>query len=159
LTHGTKFFPFFQTTDHLPSTEVQAEYFVDQTRSVEILRSMAETLQQFPHLTEILPNGGSEIRVVSSDTLWMSPCYNQHCLAIHFTMSHVPHHFRLVEEVGKMLDGFDGRPHWGKLFKTKMEKIRELYKENVEKFGRLCLDHDPNGKFQNEFLQALLFPK
>ena len=61
-------------------TELQAEYFVPRRHAVDAIRVIARIGPRIgPHLLI------SEIRTIAADDLWMSPCYRQDSLAIHFT--------------------------------------------------------------------------
>jgi len=68
--------------DEKPSSgeELQTEYFVPRRHAVAALRAVTRLREQIaPHLMI------SEVRTIAADTLWMSPCYQQDCVAIHFT--------------------------------------------------------------------------
>jgi xylitol oxidase len=70
----------------------------------------------------------TEIRAIAADNLWMSPCYQQDCVTIHFTWKPVwPAVRQLLPVIEKELAPFDGRPHWGKLFTTSPMELR-IYK-------------------------------
>src|SRR5262249_46075143 len=60
--------------------ELQTEYFVPRQHAVEALRVVAGFHEQVAPLLQI-----SEVRTIAADTLWMSPCYKQDSVAIHFT--------------------------------------------------------------------------
>ena len=79
--------PWYERLPHFrmgftPSSgkELQAEYFVPYQNAVEAILAVERLREQIsPHLMI------SELRVVDADQLWMSPCYKQPSLAIHFT--------------------------------------------------------------------------
>jgi hypothetical protein len=59
---------------------LQAEYFVPRRHAVEaMLAIQCMGARIGPHLFI------SEIRTIDADTLWMSPCYKQPSVALHFT--------------------------------------------------------------------------
>jgi xylitol oxidase len=59
----------------------------------------------------------TEIRTIAADDLWMSPCYKQPCVTIHFTWKQDwPAISRLLPVIEKKIAPFHPRPHWGKLF-------------------------------------------
>jgi xylitol oxidase len=99
----------------------------------------------------------SEARTIAADQLWMSPSYEQDCVAIHFTWKQdwqgVRQVLPLIEEG---LARFDARPHWGKLFTMAPEHLQSLYGKLPE-FRRLLQDYDPQGKFRNAFLDRYIF--
>ncbi|MFX8577857.1 D-arabinono-1,4-lactone oxidase, partial [Acinetobacter baumannii] len=59
----------------------------------------------------------SEVRAVAEDDLWMSPCWGQTCLAIHFTWKSKWTQVKaLLPKIEAALDPFNPVPHWGKLY-------------------------------------------
>jgi xylitol oxidase len=53
---------------------------------------------------------------------------------------------------------FAPRPHWGKLFTLGAADIAGLYgPEAIRAFRALAAEHDPSGKFRNDWIDALLF--
>jgi alditol oxidase len=61
----------------------------------------------------------SEIRTIAADTVWMSPCYDQNCVTIHFTWKpDWPAVSRLLPVIDKEVAPFNACPHWGKPFTT-----------------------------------------
>jgi len=60
--------------------ELQSEYFVPRRHAVEAILAVERLHDQVsPHLMI------SEIRAIAADNLWLSPCYEQPCVTIHFT--------------------------------------------------------------------------
>ncbi|AFZ69450.1 D-arabinono-1,4-lactone oxidase [Deinococcus peraridilitoris] len=140
--------------EHTPSvgSELQSEYFVPRSRAVEALQAVF-TLREV--LAPVLLV--SEIRTVAADDLWMSPCYQQDSIGIHFTWQ--PDWTRVREVlllVEAQLAPFNARPHWGKLFRMPPERLHTLY-EKRQDFQRLLRSYDPQGKFSNPFVNAYIF--
>lgn len=132
--------------------ELQSEYFVP-------LRHAAAAIQAVSKLGDrIRPVlRASELRTVAADRLWMSPCYGQASLAIHFTWKPDNQAVAdLLPEIEKRLEPFRPRPHWGKLFVTSKPTLSTRY-ERLNDFRKLATKYDPEGKFQNAFLQQHLF--
>ena len=99
----------------------------------------------------------SEIRTIAADTLWMSPCYKQACVAIHFTWNKDwPAVSKLLPLIEERLAPFDARPHWGKLFTMPPARLDSLY-EKLPEFRQLLRSYDPQGKFRNAFLDTYIF--
>ncbi len=92
--------------------ELQTEYFVPRPRAVDAVMAVERLRDQItPHLMI------SEIRTIAADDLWMSPCYRQDCVAIHFTWKQDwPAVREVLPVIEKELAPFGGHPHWGKLF-------------------------------------------
>ena len=94
----------------------------------------------------------SELRMVDADQLWMSPCYKQPSLAIHFTWKPDWDSVRKVlPMIEKELAPFKARPHWGKLFTLAPAQLQARY-EMLAEFKQLLKEYDPHDKFRNEFL-------
>jgi xylitol oxidase len=140
--------------DEKPSSgeELQAEYFVPRRHAVAALRAVAQLHEQIAPLLMI-----SEVRTIAADTLWMSPCYQQDCVAIHFTMIRDwPAVQKLLPLVEEQLAPFDARPHWGKMFTMAPARLQSLYAK-LPDFRDLLRSYDPEGKFRNAFLDTYIF--
>ncbi len=140
--------------DFTPSSgaELQSEYIVPYRNAVRALHAVY-ALREFitPHLQI------SEVRAIAADELWMSPCYGQACIAIHFTWHK---QWEAVREVLPLIEAalmpLEARPHWGKLFTMPAEVVQSLY-PRLSDFRRLLHTYDPNGKFRNPFLYRYLY--
>lgn len=152
--------PSFERLPHFrleftPSSgeELQAEYLIPRHHIVPALRavrSLGELIAPHLHI--------SEVRTIAGDRLWMSPCYRQPCVAIHFTWKQAPEAIaQLLPQVEAALAPFQPRPHWGKLSSIPEESVRRQY-PRLGEFRSLVGHLDPNGKFRNAHLQALLGP-
>jgi xylitol oxidase len=140
--------------DNVPSSgeELQAEYFVPRQHAVAAIRAVARLYEQVAPLLLI-----SEVRTIAADTLWMSPCYKQACVAIHFTWKKDwPAVSKLLPVIEEQLAPFDARPHWGKLFTMPPARLQSLY-ERLPEFQQLLRSYDPQGKFRNAFLDTYIF--
>ena len=140
--------------DFTPSSgeELQAEYLVPRQHALMALHAIDQLKEDIAPLLQI-----SEVRTIAADDLWMSPCYQQACVAIHFTWKKdwdaVRKILPLIEE---RLAPFDARPHWGKLFTMNPRHVQTLYKKLPE-FQELLRHYDPEGKFRNAFLDKYIF--
>jgi len=132
--------------------ELQSEYFVPRKHAVEAILAVERLRDQVsPHLLI------SEIRAIAADRLWMSPCFEESCVTIHFTWKpDWPSVSKLLPTIEKELTPFNARPHWGKLFTASPERLKTIYKKMPE-FIELSQKYDPNGKFRNEFLNKNIF--
>jgi alditol oxidase len=132
--------------------ELQAEYFVPRHHAVEAILAVERLCDQVgPHLMI------SEIRTIANDSLWMSPCYKEPRVTIHFTLKpDWPAVQRLLPLIENELEPFGARPHWGKLFTIKPATLHARY-EKLSAFVDLCNRYDPKGKFRNEFLNRNIF--
>jgi alditol oxidase len=132
--------------------ELQSEYFVPRQHAVEAILAVERLRDQItPHLLI------TEIRAIAADNLWMSPCYQQPCVTIHFTWKQVwPAVSKLLPVIEKELAPFGARPHWGKLFTMSPKQLQSHYKRLPE-FVALAKKFDAQGKFRNEFLNTNIF--
>jgi FAD/FMN-containing dehydrogenases len=132
--------------------ELQSEFFVPRKHAVEAILAVEKLHEKIsPHLLI------TEIRAIAADDLWMSPCYQQDSLAIHFTWQQDwPAVKTVLPDIEKTLSPFGVRPHWGKLFTMEPAVLRSRYKRLPE-FVELAKKYDPQGKFRNEFVNAYIF--
>jgi len=146
--------PWYERLPHFrmgftPSSgdELQAEYFVSRKNAVDAIFAVHRLAKQVgPHLLI------SEIRTIDADDLWMSPCYKQPSVTIHFTWKpDWPNVLKVLPLIEKELAPYNARPHWGKLFTMAPSRLKPLY-EKLPDFQKLVKEYDPNGKFRNEFL-------
>ena len=108
--------------------ELQSEYFVPRPHAVEAILAVERLRDQVtPHLLI------SEIRTIAADSFWMSPCYQQPCVAIHFTWKQDwPAVSRLLPVIERELEPFKARPHWGKLFTMSPAAMKSRYEKLPE---------------------------
>ena len=151
--------PWFERLPHFrmdftPSSgeELQAEYIMPRQHVFAAFRVINQLREYIAPLLLI-----SEVRTIAADNLWLSPCYKQACVAIHFTWKQdwdsVRNVLPMIEEG---LEPFDARPHWGKLFTTSHKRLHALY-EKMPAFQSLAQQYDPQGKFRNDFLDKHIF--
>ncbi|HTU93623.1 MAG TPA: FAD-binding protein [Gemmataceae bacterium] len=148
--------PWYERLPHFrmgftPSSgkELQSEYFLPRKNAVEAILAV-ERLRDVvsPHLMI------SELRTIDSDQLWMSTCYKQASLAIHFTWKQDWDSVRKVlPRIERELAPFKARPHWGKLFTMDPGELHKRYDRLLD-FKRLLKEYDPRGKFRNDFLDT-----
>ena len=132
--------------------ELQSEFFVPHGNAVEAILALEKKKELISPQLLI-----SEIRTIAADNLWMSPCYHQDCVAIHFTWKQNP------DEVGKLIPMIESelapykvKPHWGKLFTISPSVLHERY-ERFRDFLALVKKYDPDGKFRNHFLDLNIY--
>jgi alditol oxidase len=132
--------------------ELQSEYFVPRRNAVEAILAVERLRDHVsPHLMI------SELRTIDADGFWMSPCYNQPSLAIHFTWKQDWESVRKVlPMIERELTPFGVRPHWGKLFTLPSAQLQQRY-EKCDEFKQLVERCDPKQKFRNEFLTTHLY--
>lgn len=131
--------------------ELQSEYFVPRKHAVEAILAVQRLHDQIsPHLLI------SEIRTIAADSLWMSPCYQQASVTIHFTWKQDwPAVRQLLPKIERELAPFHPRPHWGKLFTISPDQLHASY-EKLPDFLALANKFDSQGKFLNNFLRTYI---
>ena len=131
--------------------ELQTEYFVAMEHAVDAIKAVATLADRIQPLLH-----ASELRTVAADKLWMSTCYEQQSLAIHFTWKPDQEGVaNLLPEIEKRLAPFEARPHWGKLFFMGSKTLESRY-DRLADFRRLVSRYDPAAKFGNAFLRNKL---
>lgn len=151
--------PWYERLPHFrmgftPSSgkELQAEYFVPRHNAIDAIFAVQRLHEQIsPHLLI------SEIRTIDADNLWMSPCYKQPSIAIHFTLKpDWPAVSKLLPVIEKELTPYNARPHWAKVFTMPSATLKSLY-EKLPDFQKMIKEYDPKGKFRNEFLDRNIY--
>jgi len=140
--------------DFTPSagSELQSEYFVPRRYALEALRALEGLRDRISPLLYV-----SEVRTIAADSFWMSPCYQQDSVGLHFTWKPEWESVReLLPVIERVLSPFGARPHWAKLFTMEPASVQSQY-ERLEDFRQLLLQYDPAGKFRNEFLDRYIF--
>ena len=151
--------PWYERMPHFllrftPSSgeEMQSEYFVPRARAMEAIRAV-ETLRD--EITPLL--FVSEMRRIAADDLWMSPCYQQDSLALHFTWKpEWPRVQRVLPLIEAKLVPLGVKTHWGKLFTMSPAQIQARY-ERLHDFRGLLTENDPDGRFRNNFIETNIF--
>lgn len=132
--------------------ELQSEYLIPRQYAVAALHAIHSLRERVAPLLQI-----SEVRTIAADDLWMSPCYQQPCVAIHFTWEkNWPAVSQILPRIEAELAPFDARPHWGKLFTMSPARLQALY-PRLPDFQDLLRSYDPQGKFRNTFLDTYIF--
>jgi xylitol oxidase len=132
--------------------ELQTEYFVPREHAIEAVHAIFKINDIVrPHLFI------SEIRAIAADALWMSPCYKQDRVTLHFTWKPEWDAVKQVLPViERNLAPFRARPHWGKLFTMPPAELQPLIARLID-FRKLLQEYDPQGKFRNEFVERNVF--
>lgn len=132
--------------------ELQSEFFVPFENGLDAMLALEKKADQiFPHLLI------SEIRTIAADELWMSTCYGQKSVAIHFTWKQDWDAVsKLLPMIESELAPYNVRPHWGKLFTVAPADLHNRY-SRYNDFLALVKKYDPKGKFRNDFLDLNIY--
>lgn len=151
--------PWYERMPHFkmgftPSSgkELQSEFFIAFEHAYEGMMAIEKLNEKItPHLFI------TEIRAIAADEFWMSSFYKKTCVAFHFTWKQeLEEVLQLLPLVEEALAPFQPRPHWGKIF-TLQPAVLQSRIEKLSDFKALMAQHDPEGKFRNEFIDSNLF--
>lgn len=132
--------------------ELQSEFFVPHSNAVDAILAVEKKKDLINPQLLI-----SEIRTIAADKLWMSPCYRQDCVSIHFTWKQNPDEVgKLIPMIESELSPYRVKPHWGKLFSLNPSVIHQRY-EKFADFLALAKKYDPDGKFRNHYLDLNVY--
>jgi FAD-linked oxidoreductase len=98
-----------------------------------------------------------ELRCGAGDDAFLSPAHGRDTcyVAVHtFAGMAFEQYFRMVEEI---MNGFDGRPHWGKRHFQSAATLRPRYPQ-WDRFQAVRARLDPHGRFANTELDRVLGP-
>ncbi|MER5452550.1 FAD-binding protein [Streptomyces sp. NPDC002764] len=144
--------PHFRA-EFVPSSgsELQSEYLLPRPYALEALHALDAIRGTVAPVLQIC-----EVRTVAADTQWLSPAYGRDTVALHFTwIEDTAAVLPVVRRVEDALDGFDARPHWGKVFAVPATVLRSRY-PRLGDFRALARELDPAGKFTNAFVRDVL---
>ena len=132
--------------------ELQAEYFVPHEHAVDAIFAIQKMGKEIgPHLFI------SEIRTIDADDFWMSPCYKQPSVTIHFTWKQEWDAVnKLLPQIEAALAPYQAKPHWGKLFTLSPTVLASRYKK-LREFKKVVAEYDPQGKLRNDFLNRNIY--
>ena len=132
--------------------ELQTEYLVPLDHGFEAVLAVEKLRDHItPHLFV------TELRTIAADHLWMSTACERPSLAIHFTWKpEWPAVRQILPMIEAQLKPFAPRPHWGKLFTLAPAELEAHY-PRLRDFKALVSQHDPQGKFRNDFVSTNLY--
>jgi len=151
--------PWYERMPHFkmnftPSSgqEIQSEYFVPREHGYKAMLAVEELRDHItPHLYI------TELRTIAADDLWMSEAYKRDSMTIHFTFKPETDAVnQVLPLIEAKLARFDARPHWAKVFTMAPARLQSLYTQ-LPAFRQLLQQHDPGGKFRNEYLDRNIF--
>jgi alditol oxidase len=151
--------PWYQRLPHFkmeftPSSgrELQTEYLVPRDHAYQAILAVEKLKDKItPHLFV------TELRTIAADDLWMSTAYKRDSLAIHFTWKPKWDIVKqILPQIEAQLKPFAPRPHWAKLFTIPPQQLQAEYVRLAD-FKSLLNQHDPSGKFRNDFLNSNLY--
>jgi xylitol oxidase len=151
--------PWYERLPHFrmnftPSSgaELQSEYFVPRDKCYAAILAVEQLRDQItPHLFI------TEFRTIAADDLWISPCYQQPSMTLHFTWKpEWPAVKKILPLIEEKLAPFGAKPHWAKLFTMQPARLRSGY-ARMSDYKGLLAEYDPKGKFRNEFINTNIY--
>jgi xylitol oxidase len=151
--------PWYERLPHFrmnftPSSgaELQSEYFVPRDKGYAAIQAVEQLRDEItPHLFI------TEFRTIAADDLWISPCYKQASMTLHFTWKpEWPAVKKVLPRIEEKLAPFGARPHWAKLFTMAPAYLRSRY-TRMSDYQAMLTQYDPSGKFRNEFINTNIF--
>jgi alditol oxidase len=151
--------PWYERLPHFrmnftPSSgaELQSEYFVPRDKGFAAIQAVEQLRDEItPHLFI------TEFRTIAADDLWISPCYKQASMTLHFTWK--PEWAavkKVLPRIEEKLAPFGARPHWAKLFTMSPAHLKSCY-ARLSDFQSVLAQYDPSGKFRNEFINKNIY--
>jgi L-gulonolactone oxidase len=98
-----------------------------------------------------------EVRVGAGDDAVMSTAHRRDTTYIAVHVFQGMEYDRYFHEVEAIMNGFEGRPHWGKMHYQTAETLRPRY-PRFDEFVALRNQMDPGGLFRNAYLDRVLGP-
>jgi L-gulonolactone oxidase len=129
----------------------EMEYAVPRESGLQALRDVRSLIEErgwrvsFP----------VEVRVTPADDIPLSTSADRDSLYLAFHMNEQTDHTAYFTEVERLLRGYDGRPHWGKLHTRTAEDLAPAY-PRWQEFTDLRDRLDPDRVFGNAYLRQVL---
>jgi FAD-linked oxidoreductase len=98
-----------------------------------------------------------EVRFAAPDDVWLSTAYQRESayVAVHQYIG-LPY-VRYLHAVERIMAGFDGRPHWGKLHWLDADRLAQLYPRFAD-VQQVRATADPAGVLTNDYVDRVLGP-
>jgi L-gulonolactone oxidase len=129
----------------------EMEYALPRERIVEAVRGVRELIERHRFAVPF----PVEVRFVAPDDAFLSTAHGRETayVAVHmFRGMEWEPYFRAVEE---LMDGLEGRPHWGKRHFQTADSLRGRYPE-WDRFQAVRARLDPEGRFANAYVDRVL---
>ncbi|POX63327.1 FAD-binding protein [Streptomyces sp. Ru62] len=131
--------------------EIQSEYLLPRPSALGALHAIDGIRDTVAGVLQTC-----EVRTVAADAQWLSPAHGRDSVALHFTwVKDEAAVLPVVRRLEEVLEPFDPRPHWGKVFQIPPAALRGRYPRFAD-FRDLVRALDPSGTFTNAFVRDLL---
>jgi L-gulonolactone oxidase len=130
---------------------VEMEYAIPREHAVDAMLAVRRLIDD-EHLRVSFP---VEVRFAAPDDIPLSTAHGRDTCYIAVHMARGMPHEPYFDGVEAIMNGFGGRPHWGKLHGQRAETLAPVYPE-WSRFQRLRARLDPEGRFANAYLGRVL---
>ena len=141
----------FATPRSVRFTEM--EYAVPREHAVEAIRAVRALVED----RELPVSFPFEVRFVAPDDAFLSPAGGRETCYIASHVFQGMEYEPFMRGVEEIMDGFGGRPHWGKRHFQTAETLRPRYPE-WDRFDAVRERLDPEGRFANDYVRRVLGP-
>ncbi|MFN8285980.1 MAG: D-arabinono-1,4-lactone oxidase [Chitinophagales bacterium] len=133
-----------------PPLHRETEWAFDLSVAKDLLREYKNTINNSNHRINFI----QEIRFTKGDNFALSPCYQRNSIWLGvYNMDDFGWN-ELLTDFEQIARKYNGRPHWGKEFTVDVPYLKQQYPKFSD-FNRLRKELDPNGKFENDYIQKL----
>ncbi|MEO7943473.1 MAG: D-arabinono-1,4-lactone oxidase [Marmoricola sp.] len=129
----------------------EMEYAVPREAGVQVLRDVRALIER----SDWRISFPIEIRVCPADDVPLSAAYQRDSVYLAFHMNPQTDHREYFGEIEKLLRGYNGRPHWGKLNTRTAQDLAPAY-PRWQDFATMRDRLDPDRLFTNPYLDRVL---
>jgi L-gulonolactone oxidase len=130
---------------------VEMEYGIP----VDAVPDAIDQVRRFTDTLDAPPLFPMEVRVSAADDIPLSTAYGRDTGWLAFHQYRGMEHERYFRGIEAIMDGLNGRPHWGKLHYQSAETLRPRYPE-WDAFQQVRASVDPTGTFRNHYLDRVI---
>jgi L-gulonolactone oxidase len=138
----------------MPPVHRETEYAIPRARAAEALARLRALVEE----RRLTVNFIVEVRFVAADEIMLSPAAGRESCylgAYLFTREEPCAYFAAFE---RLMEEFEGRPHWGKSFDVAPARLAALYPK-LARFGEIRAALDPGRTLENAYLARIFGPR
>jgi L-gulonolactone oxidase len=136
---------------------IVSEYALDFDREEDGKKIYVQALTEFQQLLEekdLKLHFPVDLRFASNESSWLSPAYEQRCFYIgmcvrEYSSPQIP---AIMQAFFDLMEKFGARPHWGKLFDSKIN-LKKCFPK-LEDFLKVKTKLDPHNLLTNKHFQV-----
>ena len=130
---------------------VEMEYAIPREHAVDAMRAVRRLVDD----EDLRVSFPVEVRFTAPDDIPLSTAHGRETCYIAVHMARGMPFERYFDGVEAIMDGFGGRPHWGKLHGQHAATLAPRYPE-WDRFARVRARLDPDGRFRNAYVDRVL---